>query len=255
MAALAGRTAIVTGGGRGIGAACARALDAAGARVAITARTADQLAEVARTLSNAPVTIVADLGAADGAQTVAEAVLDAFDGRLDILVHNAATATRKPTDELTDDEIDSMLDLNVRAVLLLTRALVPALVESQHGSVVSISSISGRRGTPRRAAYAASKAALDGMTRSLAMEYGPQGLRVNAVAPGVVETDLWTSLLAQPGVTESVTALSPLRRVQTVEEIADVVAFLASDASRAITGAVISADAGMYATTNLYPTV
>jgi NAD(P)-dependent dehydrogenase (short-subunit alcohol dehydrogenase family) len=253
--ALDGRTAIVTGGGRGIGAATARALDAAGARVAITARSADQLAEVAKTLDNDPVTIVADLGTPDGPQAVADAALTAFDGRLDILVNNAAALLRSDTDTLTVDEIDHLLDVNVRAPLLLVSAVVPAMVASGRGSIVSISSISGLRGTPRRAAYAASKAAVDGLTRSLAMEFGPRGIRANTVAPGVVATEMWVDNLAKPGVPESVLGVTPIRRLINAEEIAAVVVFLASDAASAITGEVISADGGMNSTVNLWPTV
>ena len=106
-----------------------------------------------------------------------------------------------------------------------------------------------------RAAYAATKGAVDGLTRSLAMEYGPAGVRFNSVAPGVVETAMWTENLAKPGVREEVLALVPLRRLSTPEDVADVVVFLASDAARYITGETISADGGMAKTTNLYPSV
>jgi NAD(P)-dependent dehydrogenase (short-subunit alcohol dehydrogenase family) len=123
------------------------------------------------------------------------------------------------------------------------------------GSIVSISSISGLRGAPRRSIYAATKAALDGMTRAIAMEYGPQGIRANSVAPGVVDTVMWRENLAKPGVSEAVLDLIPTRRLSTPEEVADVVVFLASDAARAITGEVISADGGIHATVNLYPKV
>jgi NAD(P)-dependent dehydrogenase (short-subunit alcohol dehydrogenase family) len=133
--------------------------------------------------------------------------------------------------------------------------VLPAMLAAGAGSIVSLSSISGLRGTPRRAVYAASKAAIDGMTRALAMEYGPRGIRANAVAPGVVPTALWVENLAKPGVTDAVLATIPTRRLTEAEEIAEVVTFLASDASRAITGETIAADGGMRATLNLYPTV
>ncbi len=162
---LAGRTAIVTGAGRGIGAAIARALDAAGARVVLVARTASELDEVAATLANDPVTVVADLGTPDGPSAAAEQAITALDGRVDVLVNNAAVAIRKPSEELTADEIQHVLDVNVRGVLLLTVAVLPAMLAAGSGSIVSLSSISGLRGTPRRAVYAASKAAIDGMTR------------------------------------------------------------------------------------------
>lgn len=251
---LAGRTAVVTGAGRGIGAAIARALDSAGARVALVARSGDELADVAADLANDPVVVTGDLGTADGPAAVISQAVDALGG-LDVLVNNAGVALRKPADELTVDEVDRVWQVNVRSALLATAAAIPHLLESEHASVVSISSISGLRGAPRRAVYAASKAALDGMTRSLAMEYGPRGIRFNTVAPGVVETAMWRENLAMPGVADAVLGVIPTRRLSDATEVADTVLFLASDLSRAITGEVISADGGMNSTLNLWPTV
>jgi NAD(P)-dependent dehydrogenase (short-subunit alcohol dehydrogenase family) len=252
---LEGRTALVTGAGRGIGAACARALDAAGARVALVARSTDELDAVAATLANDPVVVTADLGSHEGPAAAAVAALDAFAGRLDVLVNNAGAALRKDSHEVTVDELDHLWAVNVRSALLLTGAVIPAMLEAGHGCIVSISSISGLRGAPRRSIYAATKAALDGMTRSLAMEYGPRGIRANTVAPGVVETAMWRENLEKPGVSDAVLGLIPTRRLSTPQEVADVVVFLASDASRAITGEVISADGGIHSTVNLWPTV
>ncbi|MDQ3470282.1 MAG: SDR family oxidoreductase [Actinomycetota bacterium] len=255
MTALAGRTAIVTGAGRGIGAAIATALDAAGARVALVARSVGQLEDVAAGLGNDPVVIAADLATADGPGAAVDTAVAAFGGRLDVLVNNAGMAMRKESEQLVVGELDAVWNANVRSALLAVTAALPAMLAKGSGSVVSISSISGLRGAPRRAVYAASKAALDGMTRALAMEYGPRGLRFNCVAPGVVGTDMWRATLDTPGVTEAVLGVIPTRRVSSAEEVADAVVFLASDAARAITGEVISADGGMHATINLWPTV
>jgi len=252
---LAGRTALVTGAGRGIGAAIARALDRAGARVALVARTTDELRAVAAGLSNDPVVVSADLGTPDGPGAAARAALDAFAGRLDVLVNNAGTMLRKDSDTVTVEELDLLWRVNVRSALLLTAAVLPAMAARGAGSIVAISSISGLRGAPRRSIYAATKAALDGMTRAIAMEYGPRGIRANSVAPGVVETAMWRENLAKPGVADAVLDLIPTRRLSTPEEVADVVVFLASDAARAITGEVISADGGIHATVNLWPKV
>ncbi len=252
---MTGRTAIVTGAGRGIGAATAVALDAAGLRVALVARSADQLADVAGRLGNDPVVIPADLGTPDGPGAAAAVALDAFGGRLDVLVNNAGVGLRKDSETLTVAEMDLLWNVNVRSALLLTGAVLPAMLAAGHGSIVTISSISGLRGAPRRALYGATKAALDGMTRSLAMEYGPRGIRANCVAPGVVATEMWTAQLADPDINEAVLRHIPTRRTSTAEELADVVVFLASDAARAITGEVISADGGIHSTVNLWPTV
>src|SRR5437867_3316400 len=255
MADLAGRTALVSGAGRGIGAAIARALDAAGARVALVARTESELRAVEPEQRHDPDLVPAHLGTRDGPQKAADAVLKAFDGRLDVLVNNAATLLRKDSHTVTVEELDLLWQVNVRSALLLTAAVLPAMVARRAGSIVSVSSISGLRGAPRRSIYAATKAALDGMTRALAMEYGPQGIRVNSVAPGVVETAMWKEHLARPGVAEAVLDVIPTRRLSTPEEVADVVVFLASDASRAITGETIAADGGIRSTVNLWPKV
>jgi NAD(P)-dependent dehydrogenase (short-subunit alcohol dehydrogenase family) len=253
--ALDGRTAIVTGAGRGIGAAIAQALDAAGARVALVARSEPELDAVAQGLTNDPVVIAADLGTPDGPDEAAARALDAFGGRLDVLVNNAGAVLRKDTEELTTEELDRLWEVNVRSVLLLCRAVLGPMVNGGGGSIINVSSISAVRGTPRRAAYAATKAALDGMTRSLAMEYGPRRIRVNSVAPGAIETDMWRTPLAQPGVRQQLEGHVALRRLGLAADIAPVVLFLASDASQYMTGETLSVDGGMHATMNLHPPV
>lgn len=249
--ALDERLALVTGASRGIGAATARALDRAGARVALVARDRAALEEVAAGLDHDPVVIPADLAAIDAADTIAATALAALGG-VDILVNNAATAARLPTAETDAALVDGMLAVNVRTPLLLVARLVPAMVAAGGGSIVNLSSVSALVGTPRRAAYAASKAALDGATRSLAMELGPDGIRVNSVAPGVVDTALWARNKAIPGVVEGIEAQTPLRRWADPEDIADVVVFLASDSARFITGETLAVDGGMAHTFDLY---
>lgn len=248
---LEGRTALVTGASRGIGAATARALDAAGARVALVARSGADLAEVATDLVHDPVVIVADLAEVDAPAAIAERALDAL-GSVDVLVNNAAAAARLDTVDTDAALVDGLHAVNVRAPLLLIAALLPSMQANGRGSIVNLSSVSAIVGTPRRAAYAASKAAVDGATRSLAMELGPAGIRVNSVAPGVVDTALWAKNKTVPGVVETVEQQTPLRRWATPEDIADVIVFLASDAARFVTGETISADGGMARTLDLH---
>ena len=243
---LDGRTALVTGASRGIGAAIARALDAAGARVAVAARSRDGLEAVAGGLANDPVVLETDLARADGPGRLAVAAVAAM-GRVDVLVNNAAIAHRAPTAGLTAEVVDALYTVNVRAPLLLIAALLPDV-----RAIVNLSSLSGVVGTPNRAAYAATKGAIDAATRSLAMELGPAGIRVNSVAPGTVVTDLWAANRAVPGVIEAVEAQTALRRWATPADIAGVVVFLASDAARFVTGETVCADGGMARTLDLY---
>jgi NAD(P)-dependent dehydrogenase (short-subunit alcohol dehydrogenase family) len=248
---LEGRTALVTGASRGIGAAAARALDHAGARVALVARGREGLLVLARQLDHDPLVVVADLSEGGAPAAVARQALAAL-GAVDILVNNAATAARLATVDTDAALIDELLAVNVRAPLLLIAALVASMTERGRGSIVNLSSVSGLVGTPRRAAYAASKGAVDAATRSLAIELGPSGIRVNSVAPGVVDTALWAKNKAIPGVIETIESQTPLRRWATPEDIADVIVFLASDAARFVTGETISADGGMARTLDLY---
>ena len=248
---LDGRTALVTGASRGIGAAIAVALDRAGARVALTARTRTDLDAVAGGLVNVPAVLVADLADPEAGIDLAAAAEAAL-GRVDVLVNNAAVAHRAPTVGLDAGVVDRLYAVNVRTPLLLIAALLPGMIERGRGSIVNLSSVSGVVGTPNRAAYAATKGAIDAATRSLAIELGPAGIRVNSVAPGAVDTDLWAKNRAVPGVIEQIEAQTPLRRWAQPDDIADVVVFLASDASRFVTGETISADGGMAATRDLY---
>jgi NAD(P)-dependent dehydrogenase (short-subunit alcohol dehydrogenase family) len=248
---LTGRMAVVTGASRGIGAAIARALDAAGARVALVARSKDALDEVAAGLQHDPVVLPADLAEPDAAADVGARALDAL-GPVDVLVNNAAIGVRMSSAELDGATIDAIHQVNVRSLLLLTTSLLPSMIERGQGSIINISSVSSQVGTPRRAAYAASKGAVDALTRSLAMELGPHGVRVNAVAPGVVVTAMWERNRAIPGVIEQVESQIALRRWGHPDDIADVVVFLASDAARYITAQTIEVDGGMASTLDLY---
>lgn len=248
---LAGRRAIVTGASRGIGAATARALDRAGARVALVGRNSALLEEVAAGLEHEPLVVTADLAEPSAPSEVAEEVLSVF-GAVEVLVNNAAEAARLDAVATDAALVDRLLAVNVRAPLLLVAALLPSMLAARAGSIVNLSSVSGLVGTPRRAAYAASKGAIDAMTRSLAMELGPAGIRVNSVAPGVVDTALWEKNKAVPGVVEGVQAMTALRRWAEPEDIADVVVFLASEAARFVTGETIAADGGMARTLDLY---
>jgi NAD(P)-dependent dehydrogenase (short-subunit alcohol dehydrogenase family) len=219
--------------------------------VALVARSREELSSIALGLEHDPIVLVADLGEADAPADIVRQALDQL-GEVDVLVNNAAMAARLSTEDTDAALIDQMLAVNVRTPLLLVAALIPTMVRRGKGSIVNLSSVSGLVGTPRRAAYAASKGAIDAATRSLAMELGPSGIRVNSVAPGVVDTALWAKNKNVAGVVETIENQTPLRRWATPEDIADVIVFLASDAARFVTGQTISVDGGMAHTLDLY---
>jgi NAD(P)-dependent dehydrogenase (short-subunit alcohol dehydrogenase family) len=248
---LEGRTALVTGASRGIGAGIAAALDAAGARVALTARSGDALAEVAGRLSGDPVIIESDLEDPEAPARLAAEAERALGG-VDVLVNNAALGARLLLEDLDAALIDRLHAVNVRAPLLLIKALAPGMAARGRGSIIGLSSVSGIVGTPHRNMYAATKGAIDAMTRSLASELGPQGIRVNSVAPGVVDTEMWARNKAIPGVIDLVEAQTPLRRWSQPDDVADVVVFLAGDGARFVTGETICADGGMARTLDLF---
>jgi NAD(P)-dependent dehydrogenase (short-subunit alcohol dehydrogenase family) len=247
----AGKTVLITGASRGIGAELATSFAIAGYRVALSARDRGALVEVARCLPNDPIVLTADLGDEQAPAILAAAAVAAL-GHIDVLVNNAGVVARGRTAGITAPFVDHVLGVNVRAPLLLIAALIPHMSERGGGSIINFSSVSGVVGTPHRAVYAASKGAIDAATRSLAIELGPAGIRVNAVAPGVVTTDAWSANRAVPGVIEDIAKQIPLGRWSTPGDVAEAVLFLASDAARYITGETLRVDGGMASTRDLF---
>jgi NAD(P)-dependent dehydrogenase (short-subunit alcohol dehydrogenase family) len=251
---LLGRTALVTGASRGIGAAVARRLDAAGARVALAARSVGDLHRVADDLAHDPVVLEADLADPLAPAHLAEQAEGALGGRVDVLVNNAGVFSGAGPSHLLDaGSVDAAFALNVRPVLLLTGAVTAGMAARGSGSVVTVSSAAGRRGTPFTAAYAATKGALDAATRALAAEHGPAGVRVNAVLPGITVTSMTGRLFDDPAVVAFYTDRVALRRMGRPEDVADVVAFLASDAARYVTAQTLVVDGGWADTGAIFP--
>ena len=245
MSDLSGKIAVVTGASRGIGEASARALAAAGARVVLSGRTVSDLERVAADLGNAPVILEADLAPAGSGSHLAERVLDEVGG-VDILVNNAGIPMRRTPDQLTEEDFDLVFSINVRSLLMLTLGLGPSMIERGGGSVVNISSIASLRGPLGWVAYAGTKGAVDAMTRALAADWGPSGIRVNAICPGLIATAIWEDNRQNiPGLIEQLEERIALKRWGDGADVADVVLFFASDASRYVTGEVVAVDGGM----------
>lgn len=243
MSDLANKVALVTGASRGIGAAIAKRLATDGASVAITyAKGAQDAARVIDEIVAAggeAVAIQADATDAAAVQSAVEEVISTF-GKLDILVNNAGTAIPKPFEETTLDEIDRVIDLNVRGVLIATRAALEHLPEG--GRIISIGSCVGERAvTPGLVAYSATKGAVKMFTQGLAREVGPRGITVNNIQPGPIDTDLnpATDEWAEPQL-----ANTALNRYGRVEDIAPIVAFIAGPEAGYITGASLTVDGG-----------
>jgi NAD(P)-dependent dehydrogenase (short-subunit alcohol dehydrogenase family) len=244
---LEGRTALVTGGNQGLGKAFALGLAQAGARVAISGRREDANLAAAAEAKEAGfdfVTITADI--TDDAQVSAmtEQALSAFDGRIDILVNNAGACYHAAAIDVTDDQWATVFDLNVRALWKTSLAVGAGMRDRGAGSIVNIGSMSGIIvNRPQwQPAYNASKAAVHHLTKSLAVEWAPYGIRVNAVAPGYVKTEM--APVDRPEFQRYWVEDCPQQRFALPEEIAPCVVFLASDASSFVTGSILVVDGG-----------
>ncbi|MDR7574067.1 MAG: SDR family oxidoreductase [Armatimonadota bacterium] len=239
---LADRVVLITGARRGIGRAVAARAASLGARVVVHARTREQ-AETAARLPGEPTVhaVWGDLGTAEGVRAVVTAAGELY-GRLDGLVNNAGLALVRSADQLTPEEWDLQFAVNVRAIFFACQTALPYLLRSAAPAVVNISSLHATVAVPGRVAYAASKAAVDHLTRTLAVEWAPRGIRVNAVAPGYVRTEQVARLLAEAG--QQITARTPLGRLAEPEDVAAAVCFLLSPAARHITGVVLAVDGG-----------
>lgn len=244
---LAGKTALITGATRGIGLAIARAYGRAGARLVITSENIDDCRHVATTLSREGIDawpINADLGQQTDVNALADAVLDRFGG-LDALVCNAGVAPHMgPLATACDQDWDTTLTINLRSALWLTTALIPSMAARGGGSVVLMASIAGVRGNKSLGLYGLSKAALAQLARNLAVEWGPANVRVNAISPGVIQTEFARPLTDSPALMEKRLALTPLRRVGMPEEVAGLALLLATAAGGFMTGQNLIVDGG-----------
>jgi len=247
MPGLQGRVAIVTGSTRGIGLAAARLLAEQGARVIISSRKADACEAVRSDFAEAgheAMAIPAHVGRPEECESLVARTIERY-GRLDILVSNAAVnPVFDPLETLAPETWNKVLETNLTGPWRLAQYALPAIARTGGGSAVMVSSITSFMAAQGSAAYGISKAALNQMTRQLALEWGRRNVRVNAVAPGTARTDMIRSLTAMPGWLDAVIERTPLARIGEPEDVAEAILFLASDGSRHITGQVLVVDGG-----------
>ena len=240
---LDGRKALVTGAGRGIGLAAASALAGAGADVCLLARTGSEVSEAADAICARG--DVASAFALDVTDTAAMTQLISEQGPFQVLVNNAGTNRPAPCIDYTEADYDDVMALNVRSVYFTTRAVARGLVAAElDGSIINISSQMGHVGGPGRTVYCASKHALEGFTKALAWELGEGGIRVNTLCPTFIETPMTEPMLEDETFKERVLSQIALGRVGQVEDLMGAIVYLASDASRLVTGSALMVDGG-----------
>jgi NAD(P)-dependent dehydrogenase (short-subunit alcohol dehydrogenase family) len=248
---LAGKVAFVSGAGRGIGAAAARLFAREGASVLLAARTERQLAAVTEDIRSAGGSaeyVVCDLGDGDSIRAAVTRTVDEF-GRLDVAFNNGATIVPPgPLDQVVEADFDNVYEVNLRGVFLAIQAEVAAIrATAGKGAILNTSSIGSLKGNPELPAYGAMKRAVNSLTESAAITYGPEGIRVNTIAPGSTLTEMireWDD--ASPGVIERLNAETPLGRAAEPEEITEAAAWLLSDKASYVTGATLRVDGGAW---------
>ena len=245
MPSLNGKTALVTGASRGMGRASALALAAAGAQVLVHygrgAKEADGVVAEIRKAGGRADAIATDLATADGAGKLAKQARSIIGDRLDILVANAGVSKAATIEEMTVEDFDKLFAVNVRAPYFLVQQLLPVLGEGS--SVILVSSLGAHAAVGTLSAYAATKGAIDTLVKYFAAALGPRGIRVNAVAPGVIDTDMSSFVRSDEG-RDYTLSIQALQRIGHPDDIADVIAFLASDAARWVTGDTIQVGGG-----------
>ncbi|WP_028241351.1 SDR family NAD(P)-dependent oxidoreductase [Stutzerimonas azotifigens] len=244
---LTGKVALITGSTKGIGRAIADEMARCGAKVVISSRKAEACEQVAGELEAAgfeAIAVPCHVGRKEDLQRLVDTTLQTW-GRIDVLVCNAATnPVYGPTSEMTDEAWDKIMGTNVKGTFWLSNLVLPHMAERGDGVVIVLSSIAGLRGNLTIGTYGVSKAAEAALARNLAAEWGPRGIRVNAIAPGLVRTDFAKALVEDPERARRAAEKTPLRRIGEPIDIAGLAVFLAAPASAYITGQVIVADGG-----------
>lgn len=240
---LAGKTAIISGGGSGIGKAIAAAFVREGARVMICGRERGKLELAASELGPGCMPVAADVGDPRDIERAVSAAAGQFQ-RIDILVNNAGVLLPGNAESLTDQQWQRTFDVNVRAVWLLSRAVLPHMRAGGGGSIINVGSVLSFLGARNRVAYAASKGAVLAMTRAMAVDHATEKIRVNCICPGIVETEMVAAFAVDEAACKQRLAMHPMGRFGQPEDVAGLAVFLASDAASWITGAAYTVDGG-----------
>ena len=253
---LQGKVALITGGGTGIGAAVAEAFVAEGAKVCIVGRRGEVLEKIARRFSNSQFTVcVADISKLEDVRRMVETTV-AFGGKLDIVVNNAAMGVRASVVDMDINLWQQMLDTNLTGAFLVLKYAIPHMIRAGGGSIINVASLGAIRGLPNVPAYCATKAGLLGLSRQVAIDYGPQRIRSNVVIPGAFRSEMFnrglTEAASAAGISveerlKDMEAPSPLKRIARPSEIAGLFVYLASDESAYTTASEFICDAGVHA--------
>jgi NAD(P)-dependent dehydrogenase (short-subunit alcohol dehydrogenase family) len=239
---LSGKLALITGAGRGLGEGCALALARAGADVVLVSRSADELERVAErveALGRRAIAEPCDVTSSERVRALAERA-----GEVDILVNSAGANIPAPFLDLEEAAFDTMLAVNLKGTFLMCQAIARSMVVRGEGSIVNVSSQMGHVGGPNRAAYCASKHGVEGLTKAIALELAPRGIRINSVAPTYIETPLTEPFFADPQFRADTVRRIPLGRIGDVDDVVGAVVYLASPAASLVTGTSVLVDGG-----------
>lgn len=243
---LTGKTAVVTGGGRGLGKSIALALAEAGANVAITSRTESELQEVAKEINSFSRKVIysaLDIRDKQAIQTFIEEVIEK-EGKIDILVNGAGTNKRVPFLEVTEEDWNFVMDINLKSVLFTSQAVIPYMQERKYGKIINIASLTSEIGLSNMPIYGASKGGVSQLTKAMAVDFAQDGIYTNAIGPGYFKTEMTKVLFEDQKKVEWMNSRIPLKRTGNPEDLRGTAVFLASDGSNYITGQTIYVDGG-----------
>lgn len=241
---LTGKQVLITGGGKGLGFAIAKIMTAQGAEVIITGRNEEQLKDACERIGSACTYHVFDLTDLESIPAFVDTI-ETIHGPVDVLVNNAGINMKKDILEVTDEDFENIIKTNQSAVFALSREFAKKMTQRKKGVILLISSMASQYGIPKVIAYTASKSAIEGMTRAMAVELSPMGIRINCIAPGFIETDMSSKALnSDPERKQKVLSRTPMAKLGKPDDIGYAAAFLASDAANYITGIILPVDGG-----------